>query len=258
MHKNIFICIEDLQCCIKRCIIEDYKERRVMPKVIDPAVRSKAIILREEGKSYKDISDELGVSPRWVAKELSGIKTHKQKTVEDLCAKSKTKYGVSKGEIYYNLKLHELDKQEGASEMKNVTQKIKQSGDGNLVRPDWMFPMLSQFVTKRVLRFVIEAEDRFEEEAQELHNILLDSCRNEEEERLVPSVKRLKATYAHLMNMLCDQSPDKNMKVQSYIDSIQTTALALQERNPNDFKPVSNTEYKDAGLIELESVNVPY
>lgn len=229
-----------------------------MPKVIDPVVRSKAIVLREEGKSYKEISEELGVSPRWVAKELSGIKTNKQKTVEDLCAKSKTKYGVSKGEIYYNMKLNELDKQEGASEMKNVTQRIKQSGDGSLVRPDWMFPMLAQFVTKRVLRFVIETEDRFEEEAQELRNILLDSCRTEEEEKLVPSVKRLKATYAHLMNMLCDQSPDKNMKVQSYIDSIQATALALQERNPNDFKPVSNTEYGSTGDIDISDINIPY
>lgn len=229
-----------------------------MPKVIDPAVRSKAIVLREEGKSYKDIADELGVSQRWVAKELSGTKTLKQQKVEQLCSKSKSKYGVSKGEIYIALGLYDVEKEEGATEMKNVTDKIKRSGEENLVRPDWMFPMLAQFVTKRVLRFALETEERFDEEANELHNIILDSCITEEDKALVPSVKRLKSTYAHIMNMLCDTSPERNMKLQSWIEYIQKTAIALQERNPNDFKIVSDREFSGDTRIDLNSEEVPY
>lgn len=229
-----------------------------MPKVIDPAIRSKAVILREGGKTYKDIALELGVSQRWVANELSGIRTTKQKLVDELCTRGQTKYGVSKGEIYYDMKLHELDKQSASAEMKNVTQKIKYNNQEALVRPDWMFPLLAQFITKRVLRFVIETEDRFEEEANEIHTILMDSCTTEDERKLVPSVKKLKATYAHMMNMLCDQSPEKNMKVQSYFESIQTIANELQNRNASIPVDTEGQTKVDSICLDLDNSDIPY
>lgn len=229
-----------------------------MPKVIDPVVRSKAVVLREAGKTYKDIALELGVSQRWVANELSGIRTTKQKLVDELCTRGQTKYGVSKGEIYYDMKLHELDKQSASAEMKNVTQKIKYNNQEALVRPDWMFPLLAQFITKRVLRFVIETEDRFEEEANEIHTILMDSCTTEDERKLVPSVKKLKATYAHMMNMLCDQSPEKNMKVQSYFESIQTIANELQNRNASIPVDTEGQTKVDSICLDLDNSDIPY
>lgn len=203
-----------------------------MPKKISNETLHLAQELRASGKSYEEISDALKVSMSWCKQKLSSLQSQKKEVLATLESKSKTKKGVSKGEIIKAVNVNQ-PKKELIKEVKNMTQRIRTRSKENIVRPNWMPPEFSMFTTEQVMSYANEMERRLQEYADEIRGTILEQCNTQESLDSVPSSLSLKFAIASLVISMTNPSSASGAILSNTTNSLYDTALKLEKRNGN-------------------------
>lgn len=201
-----------------------------MPKKISNEVLQQAQEMRLQGKSYEEVSKTLSVSLSWCWHNLKSIKTIDKDIINDLEQKSRTKRGVSKGEIARAIESNQKPEQLH-KDIKKVTQRIKKRSKENIVRPNWMVPQLSVFMTEQIIQEAMAIEQRTDERAYEIHTLLMSNASTQEEINQVPSVASIKSAICGMAQAMTSQSSRTGGMLNNWLDSLHKTSLKLQERN---------------------------
>lgn len=203
-----------------------------MPKKISNETLQQAQELRTQGKSYEEISKDLSVSLSWCKHNLSSLQAQKKEVIAALESKSKTKKGVSKGEITKAVNVNQ-PKKELIKEVKNMTQRIRTRSKENIVRPNWMPPEFSMFTTEQVMLYANEMERRLQEYADEICGTILEQCNTQEMIDSVPSSLSLKFAIASLVYSMTNPSSASGAILNNTTSSLYETAIKLEKRNGN-------------------------
>lgn len=135
----------------------------------------KALKLREEGKTYKEIAEELDCSIDWCKRNLQGHCKHtKEKPViEKLTKRAKLKHGITSGEIKMEVRKlypNDFSKEDKENELKHINRfkaKVKKDKD-SIIRPYWLAPENAQDIFHTVLKKLQERDDRLQEDIDEI------------------------------------------------------------------------------------------
>ena len=211
-----------------------------MPKPISKEIKEQAVSLRESGLSYSQIAQQLQVSERWCKTNLKGIESKVKKKFEILYDKSKTSTGVSKTEVAQELDIYELPEKEVSKSMNSAVRRIRSNSKENVVRPDWMVPEVSMFVTNQVVQASMDIEDRCNEEAFLLY-CTLKANTPEDKHNELPSVKKIKAAMLSLAMATVATGKNSGSKLTSWLESLYKTAHALEQRNSGTSIKVQNS-----------------
>lgn len=200
-----------------------------MPKVISQEQKDKAKSLREQGLSYKEIAVQVGLSERWCKVNLSDVVKKESVLLDELCTKSKSNHGVSKGEVAKAFDIYDMPKETGVKVLNSKVKLIrKKDKKNNIVRPDWMVPDMAQIITQEVIETSLVLEDRCNEAAFELWCYLKGSgCKPE----TLPSVMKIKNAMMSIAAAACSNAPGTKKRLQNWLDSLASTADALSVRN---------------------------
>jgi hypothetical protein len=201
-----------------------------VPKVITEELKEKAIHLREDGMSYKNISLQLDISERWCKTNLKQVENKLKKKFQNLYDKSKTSSGVSKTEVAQELEIYDLPETKVSKSMNTAVRRIRSNSKENIVRPDWMMPENSMFMTNEVVRASMDLEDRCNEEAFLLYCTLKANTEPNKYHEL-PSVRKIKAAMLGLAMATVSTSKNSGSKLTSWLDSLYKTANELEQRN---------------------------
>lgn len=205
-----------------------------MPKIISEETVAKAKELRKQGLTFDQISQELDVSKWWCKQNLKGIETDKAAKIKHLTERSKSKAGVSRGEIFKELELMELSEQEAHKKLSSSIKTIRSKGKDCIVRPNWMMPEFSQYITHKVMDASVMLEERCYEEALELRATLMESCVTDEQKKQVPSVLMLKQAMLSICMVGASTRPATMTRLNNWLESLNNSALALAKRNDYD------------------------
>lgn len=186
--------------------------------------KEKAVALRKQGLSYAKIAEELDCSEIWCKVNLKNVeKGAKESDVtKNLIRKSRTKEGVTSGEIKMALKeslpeLLETTKQE-TNAMRRFKSKIT-SKEGTCVRPYWMKPTEAPKAFQLVLQAVNNLDQRLYEDVQDIMQELnLD-------ETYIDSITRAITQLSYGGSLL---SP---VNIRALCQSLEETANELERRN---------------------------
>ena len=201
-----------------------------MPKKISNEIKLQAQELRTQGKSYEEISKALDVSLSWCWHNLKAVRTIEKEIIDELEKKSRTQKGVSKGEIARAIDQDQKPEQLH-KDVKKVAQRIKKRSKENIIRPNWMVPQFSVFMTEQVIQEAMAIEQRTHEYAYELHMILLDNATTQEEKDQVPSVLSIKSAICGMAQAMTSQSSATGGLLTNWLESLHKTSLKLEERN---------------------------
>lgn len=154
--------------------------------------KAKAVELKQQGLTYKQIAEALGCSEVWCKKNLKAVVKDKQKTdmIEKYITKSCSKQGITSGAITYMLEqdmyselkdLPETKKQEQLQKQARIVKrKVREAG--GIVRPHWMHPMYSKECLALMLEFVDDFDrylsDRLHEFLQDMKDLTGEQPRN--------------------------------------------------------------------------------
>ena len=201
-----------------------------MPKKISNEVLQQAQELRTQGKSYEEISKALDVSLSWCWHNLKSVRAIEKEVIDELEKKSRTQKGVSKGEIARAIDQDQKPEQLH-KDVKKVAQRIKKRSKENIIRPNWMVPQFSVFMTEQVIQEAMAIEQRTHEYAYELHTLLLDNATTQEEKEQVPSVLSIKSAICGMAQAMTSQSSATGGLLTNWLESLHKTSLKLEERN---------------------------
>lgn len=201
-----------------------------MPKKISNEIKLQAQELRTQGKSYEEISKALDVSLSWCWHNLKSVRAIEKEIIDELEKKSRTQKGVSKGEITRAIDQDQKPEQLH-KDVKKVTQRIRKRSKENIIRPNWMVPQFSVFMTEQVIQEAMAIEQRTHEYAYELHMILLDNATTQEEKEQVPSVLSIKSAICGMAQAMTSQSSATGGLLTNWLESLHKTSLKLEERN---------------------------
>ena len=201
-----------------------------MPKKISNEIKLQAQELRTHGKSYEEISKALDVSLSWCWHNLKSVRVIEKEIIDELEKKSRTQKGVSKGEIARAIDQDQKPEQLH-KDVKKVAQRIKKRSKENIIRPNWMVPQFSVFMTEQVIQEAMAIEQRTHEYAYELHMILLDNATTQEEKDQVPSVLSIKSAICGMAQAMTSQSSATGGLLINWLESLHKTSLKLEERN---------------------------
>lgn len=201
-----------------------------MPKKISNEIKLQAQELRTQGKSYEEISKALDVSLSWCWHNLKSVRAIEKEVIDELEKKSRTQKGVSKGEIARAIDQDQKPEQLH-KDVKKVAQRIKKRSKENIIRPNWMVPQFSVFMTEQVIQEAMAIEQRTHEYAYELHMILLDNATTQEEKDQVPSVLSIKSAICGMAQAMTSQSSATGGLLINWLESLHKTSLKLEERN---------------------------
>ena len=201
-----------------------------MPKKISNEIKLQAQELRTQGKSYEEISKVLDVSLSWCWHNLKSVRAIEKEIIDELEKKSRTQKGVSKGEITRAIDQDQKPEQLH-KDVKKVAQRIKKRSKENIIRPNWMVPQFSVFMTEQVIQEAMAIEQRTHEYAYELHMILLDNATTQEEKDQVPSVLSIKSAICGMAQAMTSQSSATGGLLNNWLESLHKTSLKLEERN---------------------------
>ena len=132
--------------------------------------KTKAIELREQGLTYKEISLELDCSLVWCKQNLKAVSknTQERKLIKSLSLKAKSHQGITTGEIQKELRTiqpNDFSTEQKALEkkaMKRLKDNLNKEQDA-LVRPYWMKPTDARLSMKLVLQAVNAMDERLYE-----------------------------------------------------------------------------------------------
>ena len=215
-----------------------------MPKVITEELKQKATHLREDGMSYKNISLELDISERWCKTNLKQVENKLKKKFQNLYDKSKTSSGVSKTEVAQELEIYDLPETRVSKSMNTAVRRIRSNSKENIVRPDWMMPEASMFMTNEVVRASMDIEDRCNEQAFLLYGMLKANTEVEKHNEL-PSVRKIKTAMLGLAMATVSTSKNSGSKLSSWLESLYKTANELEQRNAGIKIKVSSKTHQE-------------
>ena len=217
-----------------------------MPKKISNEVLLQAQELRTQGKSYEEISKALQVSMSWCWHNLKTVKTIGKEVIDELEKKSRTRKGLSKGEI---AKVIEQDQnpEQLHKDVKKVSQRIKKRSKENIIRPNWMVPQFSVFMTEQIIQEAMAIEQRTNDYAYELHMLLLSNASTKEEEEQTPSVASIKSAICGMAHAMTSQSARAGGLLMNWLESLHKTSLKLEERNTK----------KDVVVVKVQKESIP-
>ena len=201
-----------------------------MPKKISNEIKLQAQELRTQGKSYEEISKALDVSLSWCWHNLKSVRSIEKEVIDEIEKKSRTQKGVSKGEIARAIDQDQKPEQLH-KDVKKVAQRIKKRSKENIIRPNWMVPQFSVFMTEQVIQEAMAIEQRTHEYAYELHMLLLDNATTQEEKEQVPSVLSIKSAICGMAQAMTSQSSATGGLLTNWLESLHKTSLKLEERN---------------------------
>lgn len=227
-----------------------------MVKKIETEIAQQAKELRASGKTYAEVAKELNIGITWCKTNLNKVVVEPNIQIDNLENKSKTRKGLSKGEIARTLDVKQ-SREQLKKDVQKMTQRIRKRSKDNIVRPNWMIPEFARYVTDRIVEESMAAEQRMHDQAFELHAILLDSCKDEYMQKEVPSVQALKSAIATLTYTMTNQSSAAGGILSGWLESLYTTATKLENRNnseeisvqvkpfmlPSELKDVDNFAY---------------
>ena len=135
----------------------------------------KALKLREDGKTYKEIADELDCSVDWCKRNLQGHCKHtKEKpSVEKLTKRAKLKHGITSGEIKMEVRKlypNDFSKEDKENEIKHINRfkvKVRKDKD-SIIRPYWLVPENAQDIFHLLLRKLQERDEQLQEDIDEI------------------------------------------------------------------------------------------
>ena len=201
-----------------------------MPKKISNEIKLQAQELRTQGKSYEEISKALDVSLSWCWHNLKSVRAIEKEVIDELEKKSRTQKGVSKGEIARAIDQDQKPEQLH-KDVKKVAQRIKKRSKENIIRPNWMVPQFSVFMTEQVIQEAMAIEQRTHEYAYELHILLLANASTQEEKDQVPTVASIKSAICGMAQAMTSQSSATGGLLTNWLESLHKTSLKLEERN---------------------------
>lgn len=202
-----------------------------MPKIISEETAKKAKELRKQGLTFDQISQELDISKTWCKTNLKNISSEKTDRIRKLAEKARSSSGVSKGEIFKELELSQLNEEDAHKQLSNSVKTIRRKGKDCIVRPNWMMPEFSEYITKAVIETSMLLEDRCHDQAIELRESLLESCETEEQKQKVPSVLMLKQAILSIGVVSVSTRPGTSTRLQNWLESLHNSAVALGNRN---------------------------
>lgn len=137
--------------------------------MISPEIKDKAIALREEGKSYREISTTLNVSIDWCKKNLKHItKGHLNNDVLDaLVSLAIRPEGCSYKELSFLLAKHGISKDKKEA----YKRKAKAINPSCLFRPDWMSPNNPKESLDTLYSLAENLHERFHTAINEWHTL---------------------------------------------------------------------------------------
>lgn len=138
-----------------------------MPSKVD---KGKAIELKEQGRTYAEIAEELGCSVDWCKRNLKEVVKNKEgkEMLEKYILQSKSKQAITSGQIKKMLLadfakgLESMSDKETEEFLKEKTTAVERKINkaGGIVRPQWMHPEYSKQSLRRVLDLVDEFDSR--------------------------------------------------------------------------------------------------
>ena len=135
----------------------------------------KAKELRELGKTYDEISKELGCSVAWCKLNLKGVTKHVMEdiTVKSLITKAKGKAGITSGDVKREVnRIHPSDNTPENKEIKeNSERRIKakiRANDDTLIRPYWVVPEHARDIFYSMMRKLQAKDERDQEDIDDL------------------------------------------------------------------------------------------
>jgi hypothetical protein len=201
-----------------------------MTRKISPEIVQQAVKLRAAGKTYMEVSKELNIGITWCKTNLNKVSVRTEERISELESKSRTRKGLSKGEIAKTLDSNQ-SKEQLKKDVQKMTQRIRKRNKENIVRPNWMVPEFARYVTNRIIEDSMAQEQRMHEQATELRTLLLDAYESEDEQKEVPSVQALKSAIATLTYTMTNQSSAAGSILSSWLESLYNTAVKLEHRN---------------------------
>jgi polynucleotide 5'-kinase involved in rRNA processing len=199
-------------------------------KQIPESIKQQAIALRQQGKTYAEISKELQVSLDWCKRNLKSVQQKSRQDFNELYTKSKSIAAVSRSEIYHKLDIGTKEDKLQNKLMTSAVRRIRANNKQNIVRPDWMIPQLARFCTNSVVQIGMEVEERCNEEAFDLY-LSLKSALPESQHNTIPSVRKIKAAMVGIAMAACSTQPHGTAKITSWLDSLYNAVNALEARN---------------------------
>lgn len=218
-------------------------------KSVDESTRQQAIALREEGLTYRQISVQLNIGLDWCKKNLKHCTATEKEKFNKLYAISKTDSAVSKSEIYEELEINELPEQEQGHKVTSAVKRIRANNKLNIVRPDWMLPTSARFCVDSVVGLSMDIEDRCHEEATRLRSTLIHNT-SDKQQHSIPSIRNIKSAILGLSMAAVSNQKHGSSKLSNWLESLYTTANALEQRNPSKVVEVHKNSIDEFSDVE--------
>ena len=219
-----------------------------MHKISD-STKQQAVVLRQQGLTYAEISKQLGISLGWCKANLADVLSQDKQKFQKLYTKGKSNRGVSRTEVFTELELATKQDKEQQKLMNSAVKRIRANNKANIVRPDWMLPTAARFCTDSIVALSMDIEERSHEEAYRLWYLLSNSGLDEP----VPSVTKIKSAIIGLAMAAVNPSKGSRQKLSNWLDSLYKSANYLEERNQAGAikSTVTKTDYDFNDLDEL-------
>jgi hypothetical protein len=217
-----------------------------MPKKISEETKQQAHALREQGLTYKEISDILPVSLIWCKRNLAETETLRSKIFNSMLEQSKTKEGISKGQISSELGLYDLPSNTALKILNNTTARIRKEDKENIVRPDWMHPRMATYINRKINEEVLTLEQRLHEQAEDVLYAMEQECKSQTDLDMLPTVGQIKSAILSLTTAMCSSKAGSRTKLSNWTKSLADTSEKLATKN----KQIEPTDEFCVGMEE--------
>ena len=205
----------------------------------------KAVELKEQGKTYAEIAEELGCSVDWCKKNLKEVVKNKEgkEMLEKYILQSKSKQAITSGQIKKMLladfakELESMSDKETEEFLKAKTTAVKRKINeaGGIVRPQWMHPEYSKQSFRRVLDLVDEFDSRLYE--------MLEELKYDMQEITGEDTPHIDLSVLSTLKMLSQLGVSQfgASKIVNICDNLATVSERLHELNKDTIKVQSKT-----------------
>ena len=226
-----------------------------MPKIISEETKQQAFNLRQQGMSYKEISEVLPVSANWCKLHLKEQKKASTLLYKSLLEKSKEPHGISKGEIAKALDLNTKPEAEAVVLLNNTTARIRKESTDNVVRQDWMHPRMAKALDSLIMQEVLAVDDRLTEQALNILVTMTKACETEDDKKNLPSVNQIKNAIIGFVAGISSTRRNGTSRLKNWIESVRNTADKLSERNEQlQLDTLFAHDYEDEIFSEMEDL----
>lgn len=211
--------------------------------------KQKALELREQGKTYQEISTELGCSLDWCKRNLKGTKRKdiSEEDYNNLTNKGRSFDCVTKGEIISKVNVSSNDNykeynKEALLAANRVRRKLAKEGDV-IVRQAWIHPARAKFSYDNMLMYI-----------NMLNDVLDEYVRSHLAESGFENEDNYNATLAFMVtNSQFGQRIHRNYS-SGVFEAIQNTVDSIEERNGSEEPP----EFVSSCTFEFNETELPY